>query len=118
MNTKIELQGQPGVMACTAKSIPGFPGAQFTLAYPEAIGDMAGPYWFGTIKPSWESRADGSWISRGEQAGQLSYEITMTASADSVTSHFKLTNHSETTWKQGMAFNCFQCAGDNSIRDH
>ena len=105
-------------MACIASEIPTFPGSTFTLAYPEAIGDTAKPVWYGSIKPTWEERPDGVWFSRGEQAGELAYEITMTPGDDSVTSHFKLTNHSSRTWQQGMAFNCFQCARENSIRDN
>lgn len=114
----IKLQGQPGVMACIARDIPTFPGSTFTLAYPEAIGDAASPVWYSSIKPSWDETADGAWMSRGEKATELVYEITIKPSHDSVTSHFKLTNLSERTWKQGMAFNCLQCARESSIRDN
>jgi len=114
----IKLQGQPGVMACTASDIPAFPGGTFTLAYPEAIGDANAPVWFSSIKPTWEAGSAGSWISRGEKLGQLAYELRMTPSAESVTSRFHLTNQSKTTWQQGMAFNCFQCDKDHSIRDN
>lgn len=104
-------------MACTASAIPAFPGGRFTLAYPEAIGDAADPCWFSTIKPTWEAK-DNVWISRGDQANQLHYELTMTAGPDSVTTQFILTNLSGKTWRQGMAFNCLQCAQENSIRDN
>lgn len=114
----MKLQGHPGAMACSVTGVQGFPDVQFTLGYPEAIGDIAGPFWFGTIKPVWEARADGSWLCRGEQPGQLTYEIHMIPGEDSVTSRFTLTNRSDRTWKQGMAFNCLQCAGDPWIRDH
>jgi hypothetical protein len=115
---QIKLKGQPGIMACTVTDIPTFPGESFTIAYPEAIGDVAQPFWFGTIKPKWEERANGVLISTGEQAGELSYEMTVTPGVDAVKADFKLTNHSRHTWKQGMAFNCFQCAAAPSIRDH
>jgi len=105
-------------MACSVTDVRGFPGVQFTLGYPEAIGDIAGPFWFGTIKPVWEERADGAWLCRGEQPGQLTYEILMIPGEDSVTSRLTLTNRSDRTWKQGMAFNCVQCSGDPWIRDH
>ena len=105
-------------MACTASEIPAFPDGRFTLAYPETIGDAADPVWFSSIKPTWEPGADGVWISRGSQPGQLAYELTMTPGSDNVTTEFRLTNQSKTTWKQGMAFNCFQCDKDHSIRDN
>jgi hypothetical protein len=105
-------------MACTLSDVPAFPGATFTLGYPEAIGDAAAPYWFGSIKPTWEARDDGSWLSRGEQPGELAYELTVSAGTDVVTSRFRLTNRSPRTWRNGMAFNCFQCAGDSAIRDN
>jgi hypothetical protein len=114
----IKLHGQPGAMACTATEIPGFPRGRFVLAYPEAIGNAAAPCWFGTIKPTWEERPNGVWISRGEQSGQLDYQMTVTPGTDCVTTEFKLTNRSELTWQQGMAFNCFQCAFESSIRDN
>lgn len=115
---QIQLQGQPGVMACTATGVPAFPGERFTLAYPEAIGDAARPYWFGEIKPKWEQRDKGTWVSTGEQPGELSYILTVTPGDDVVTSHFKLTNLSNRIWAQGMAFNCFQCGAAPSLRDH
>lgn len=115
---KIKLQGQPGVMACIASEIPAFPGGTFTLAYPEAIGDTANPVWYRSIKPTWEELEGGSWVSRGKQAGELAYAITLTPGSDCVTTHFKLTNQSDRVWQQGMAFNCFQCAKENSIRDN
>ncbi len=114
----IKLHGQPGVMACTASEIPTFPGGSFTLAYPEAIGDTADPVWYGKIKPTWEAAENGVWISRGRQPNQLAYELTMTPEADRVTSRIRLTNLSTTTWKQSMAFNCFQCDKDSHVRDN
>ena len=114
----LKLQGQPGVMACTASAIPAFPGGTFTLAYPEAIGDAANPVWYGSLSPTWEAHSDGTWISRAEKPDQLAYELTMTPGPDRVTSRFRLTNQGKTTWKQGMAFNCFQCDKDHNIRDN
>lgn len=114
----IKLQGQPGVMACTASEIPVFPGGTFTLAYPEAIGDANDPVWYSSLRPTWEPTTDGAWISRAEKSGRLTYEVSMTPGPDRVTSRFRLTNQGKTTWKQGMAFNCFQCANDSTIRDN
>ena len=116
--TKIKLEGHPGDMTCALTNIPAFPGEKFTFGYPEAIGDVAAPFWFWQIKPTWEPRADGMWVSNGEQSGELAYAMTVTAEEDVVTTRFKLTNHSSRTWSQGMAFNCFQCAKAPSIRDH
>ena len=114
----IKLQGQPGVMACTASEIPALPGSTFTLAYPEAIGDADAPVWFSSIKPTWEAGADGAWISRGAQPGRLAYDLALTPGPDCVTTRFRLTNQGKSTWKQGMAFNCFQCDKDHTIRDN
>jgi hypothetical protein len=114
----IKLNGQPGAMACAVTEVPAFPGERFTLGYPEAIGDVAGPFWYNRIKPKWEEREKGVWVSTGEQPGQVSYVMTLTPGEDTVTAHFKLTNHSQKAWAQGMAFNCFQCAGAPSLRDH
>ena len=115
---RIQIQGLPGIMACTVTDVANFPGENFTIAYPEAIGDVAKPIWFGTIKPSWAARANGVWFSTGELAGELTYEMTVTPGTDVVTTEFKLTNLSSRTWTQGMAFNCFQCGAAPSIRDH
>ena len=114
----IKLQGKPGEMACTVSEVPAFPGGIFNLGYPEAIGDANDPVWFSSIKPTWEKNKDGSWISRGTQAGQVTYELTLTPDPDSVTSRFQLTNQGKTPWRQGMAFNCFRCDEDHSIRDN
>jgi hypothetical protein len=115
---RIKLQGQPGAMACAVTDVPAFPGERFTLGYPEAIGDVAGPFWYGSIKPKWEERPDGVWVSTGEQPGQLSYVMTLSPGEDAVTARFQLTNLSPRTWAQGMAFNCVQCSGAPSLRDH
>jgi hypothetical protein len=105
-------------MSCTLVDVPAFPGEGFGLGYPEAIGDVAAPYWFGSIKPTWEERPEGVWVSRGAQPGELSYTMTVTPGEDCVTAHFALKNESKRAWSNGMAFNCFQCGGAPSIRDH
>jgi len=105
-------------MACAVTEVPAFPGESFTLGYPEAIGDAAAPHWYGSIKPRWDAGQDGAVVSVGEQPGQLSYHITVVPGEDCVTAHFRLTNLSSRTWAQGMAFNCVQCAGASSVRDH
>lgn len=115
---KIRLAGQNGVMACAVTDVPAFPGEAFTLGYPEAIGDAAAPYWYGSIKPRWESGDDGTWVSSGEQPGQLAYTMKLIPGDDFVTTSFTLTNLSDRTWTQGMAFNCLQCAAAQSVRDH
>jgi len=114
----IKLQGHPGKMACTATEIPGFPGSRYVLAYPESIGDAGNPSWYGGINPTWEESPSGAWISRGEQAGHLTYELTMSPGTDCVTTEFKLTNLGKKTWQHGMAFNCLQCAYDADVRDN
>lgn len=115
---RIQLAGEPGAMACHLVSVPAFPGERFTLGYPEAIGDVARPEWFSSIKPRWSSGDHGVWISRGEQPGELSYTLTFTPEEDVVTCALEVTNLSERTWSAGMAFNCFQCGAAPSVRDH
>lgn len=115
---RLRLQGQPGAMACAVTDVPAFPGERFTLGYPEAVGDAAGPYWFGSIKPAWEERDDGVWISKGEQPGQVSYVMTLTPSEDAVTAHFRLTNHSATgsgSWPPCRSLGC-SCSRTASTR--
>jgi len=68
---KIRLRGTPGEMVCAVTEVPAFPDGQFTLGYPEAIGDVAGAFWPGSIRPTWEALPDGAWVSRGELPGQL-----------------------------------------------
>ncbi len=115
---RIKLKGHPGVMACTVSEVPLFPGESFTIAYPEAIGDAAKPFWFGSIKPTWDELENGAWCSAGEQPGELSSVLTVTPGDDVVTTRLALTNHSTYSWSQSMAFNCFQCGAAPSIRDH
>lgn len=113
----VTLNGQPGHMACRVANIAAFPGAVFTLGYPEAVGDAAAAHWFGAIRPSWEAREDGTLVSKGEAPGKLSYTLTLTPGEDTVDAYYVLTNLGTRPWKQGMAFNCFQCATP-ALRDH
>jgi hypothetical protein len=105
-------------MAADATGIPGFGDARYVIAYPEAIGEADQATWYGEMEPTWEEMDEGAWMSRGTKDGELTYEMTMRPGADCVTSHFKLTNLSDRTWAQSMAFNCLQCAYDNTIRDN
>jgi len=115
---RIKLVGEPGAMRCKVTEVPAFPGERFALGYPEAVGDAARAYWFTQIKPEWEKRERGVLVSAGEYSGQVSYVMTLTPEAETVTVHFQLTNQSKNTWKQGMTFNCVQCADAPSLRDH
>jgi hypothetical protein len=74
--------------------------------------------WFGGLKPSWERRSDGIWISRGQRRGELSYVMTVRPQEDCVETRYKLTNESPRTWEHSLAFNCVQCGSLPEIRDH
>lgn len=114
----ISCAGIQGEMSCRLFDIPLFPGRETFLGYPEAIGDAARAVWFGGLRPIWEAREDGVWISRGRRQGELSYEITVTPGEDFVECRFRLTNESSRAWKESLAFNCFQCGMVPEIRDH
>jgi len=115
---QIRIEPIPNSMVCRLTDIPAFPGARFGLGYPEAIGDAAQACWFNLIRPDWE-RANGgeSWQSIGSVAGELSYSLLVTPADDVVVVRLTLTNESDRTWRQSLAFNCFQC-GSAPIRDH
>ena len=114
----IKITGREGVMACHLSDIPAFPGERFTLAYPEAIGDVSNPAWYNHINPTWQEGENGIWISKGELPRQLSYTLIFTPEEDAVTCELSVTNLGKKPWKRGMAFNCFQCGAAPSIRDH
>jgi hypothetical protein len=115
---RIQLDAHDGHAACRISNVSAFPGDHFSIACPEAIGDSSAPLWSRDLQTVWEKREHGILAATGGKAGQLSYKLTLTPSADAVKCEIELTNPGETTWPQGMAFNSFQCGSAPSIRDH
>lgn len=115
---RMRIEGIPGGMGATITDIPAFPGACFSIGFPEAIGDAAQTCWPNAIVPQWEQLDNGVWRSTGRKDGELSYTLTLTAAEDVLDAHFALKNESDRTWAQSLAFNCFQCGGVPAVRDH
>lgn len=116
---RIRFEPAQGQMAGSLTQIPAFPGERFGLGFPEAIGDAARACWFGSLTPHWEQQADSDvWQCTGRKEGELAYTIVITPHEDAVDARFTLTNESNRTWSQSLAFNCFQCGAAASVRDH
>jgi len=115
---RIRIIARSGSMGANLTNIPAFPGENFGLGFPEAIGDMNRTYWFNLLKPDWRELDDGVWecVCRGD--GELSYWITLTPGEDMVEAKLGVTNESDRDWPGSLAFNCFQCGGAPSIKDH
>jgi hypothetical protein len=104
----------PHALACPA----AFPGEGFGIGFPEAIGDAARAHWPPGLTVDWRRTEDGRWEQIGRAEGELSYSLVVTPHEDCLDIHQTLTNESPRTWTQSLAFNCFQCGGAPSIRDH
>jgi hypothetical protein len=115
--TKIRFTPVQGQMAGIVEDAPAFPGDRFSLGFPEAIGDAAQALWYGSIQPEWKQAARGRWVSTGRQNGVLTYSLAITPHDDYVDADITLTNDGKQAWKQGMAFNCFNC-GSSILRDN
>ena len=115
---KIRFEGHQGQMGGSITEIPAFPNEGFGLGYPEAIGDAAQACWFGSIHPEWQEGGGGVWTCSGRKEGEVSYTMRITPREDVIDVHQTLTNESDRIWEQSLAFNCFQCGGAPSIRDH
>jgi hypothetical protein len=114
---RIRVEAAQGQMAAVLSDVPAFPGERFVLGFPEAIGDAARAVWYGDIKPQWRQTDDGAWESTGEMPGELRYRLLITPYEDHVDAVTTLTNCSDRVWRQGMAFNCFNC-GSSVLRDN
>lgn len=113
----IKVRGVPRNMAMQIFDVPAFPGNPFGGSFPEAIGDSARSFWYGTIQPEWSTAAD-RLVSKGEQPGELEYTVTVTTTDETVDIVTELTNRSGKPWKQSHAFNCFSPIGAVDVRDH
>ena len=116
--SRIRVVGLPGNMACIVSEAQAFPGESFGFGLPEAIGDTARTFWFGSIKPDWREMADGAWRSTGRQAGELSYTLDVVPGEDTVDIRIEVCNESDRVWAQSHAFNCINCGGAPSVADH
>ncbi len=116
--SRISLQGIPGNMACVVSNVPAFPGDSFSFGIPEAIGDTAQTYWFGSIKPDWVRLGDGAWRSVGKHFNELSYTMDVIPGEDTIDIRIELRNDSPRHWRQSHAFNCINCGGSPALADH
>jgi hypothetical protein len=113
----IRFQPMPNAMGGSFTDIPTFPGAQFGIGYPEAIGDAARACWPNVLTAQCEQLDAGAWRCTGRKEGEVRYTMTITPAEHVVDIHFKVTNESDRPWEQSLAFNCFSC-GAPEIRDH
>jgi len=115
---RIRLAPTAGQMMAGVLDVPCFPGEQFGMGFPEAIGDASRPVWAGGIAPTWEEREVGAWECSGTLGGEVSYRLRLTPHEDLVHVSQQVTNLSDRVWEQSMAFNCFSCGSAPSARDH
>jgi len=104
---KIKFYGIPERMNSRITNVPGFEGDVFGLNFPESIGSSENSLWFRQVTNSWEELEEGRWLGRGFKEGTLDYSIEVSVHEDHVDFVLKLTNLSDETWNQTMAFNCF-----------
>ncbi|MFD3873701.1 hypothetical protein [Streptomyces sp. NPDC058623] len=108
-----------GTMSAWLSEVPAFPGARFSLAFPEAIGDAASAVWYTTLVPKWEQQEARIWRATGRQPGRLAYEMMVDLSLDdAVVVSYTLDNESDHHWENALAFNCLSCGGARDVRDH
>lgn len=115
---RIQISANTGNMGAWLTQIPAFPGENFGLGFPEAIGDIARGCWFNNIRPEWRNLGDGVWEQVCRADGELSYAVTLIPGEDFVDARLQVTNESDRNWTQSFAFNCFQAGGAPSIRDN
>jgi hypothetical protein len=115
----VKLEPVLGTMSSWLSEVPAFPGARFSLGFPEAIGDAAAAAWYTTLVPEWEQVDADTWVANGRQAGELRYSMTVDlSSGDAVTVSYELENESSRHWDDALAFNCLSCGGAWDVRDH
>ncbi|MFI6817479.1 hypothetical protein ACIBG7_34130 [Nonomuraea sp. NPDC050328] len=106
-------------MSAWLSEVPAFPGARFSLAFPEAIGDAAAAVWYTTLVPEWEQPDARLWQATGRRPGELAYRMTVDLSGDdAVVVSYTLTNESDRPWRHALAFNCLACGDAWDVRDH
>ena len=115
---RMRFTPRPNHMSGTIGDVPTFPGDQFGLNCPEAIGDMARGVWLNRAKPQWRELDNGVWENTGSWPNEMSFSQTITPGEDTLDVRIRLTNKSKRTWVRGMAFNCFSCGSSPSIRDY
>lgn len=115
----MKLEPIAGTMSAWLSEVPAFPGARFSLGFPEAIGDAASALWYTTLVPKWERPDAHIWQATGRQPGELAYQMTVDLSAgDAAVVSYTLKNESERHWQNALAFNCLSCGGAWDVRDH
>jgi hypothetical protein len=115
----VKLEPVLGTMSSWLSDVPAFPGARFSLGFPEAIGDAAAACWYTSLVPEWEQVDGTTWVANGRQPGELRYAMTVDLSAgDAVQVSYTLENESDRHWDNALAFNCLSCGGAWDVRDH
>ena len=115
----MRLEPVAGTMSAWLSEVPAFPGARFSLGFPEAIGDAAAAAWYTTLVPEWEQPDSDVWRATGRQPGELRYEMTVDlSSGDAALVSYTLENESDRPWQNALAFNCLSCGGAWDVRDH
>lgn len=115
----MKLEPIAGTMSSWLSEVPAFPGARFSLGFPEAIGDAAAAVWYTTLVPEWEQPDTHIWQATGRQPGELRYQMTVDLSSDdAVAVSYTLENESDRNWQNALAFNCLACGGAWDVRDH
>lgn len=115
----MKLEPVAGTMSAWLSEVPAFPGARFSLGFPEAIGDADATCWYTTLVPEFTQLDATTWLAIGRQPGELRYEMTVDLSAgDAVGVRYVVENESDRDWDQALAFNCLSCGGAWDVRDH
>jgi len=114
----IKFYGIPEKMNARITDVPGFEGDVFKLNFPESIGSSHDALWYGQVENSWEELEGGNWLGHGIKEGTLEYTIEVSIHPDHVDFILRLTNLSNDSWPETMAFNCFNNGQATSIRDH
>lgn len=112
----------PDSMAGTLFDAPGFPGEEFPVGFPEAVGDWARPAWYGGLRPTWSApdpaAPDEAARCQARVEGELEYRMIVRAGEDFAEFEIELTNLSDRAWGRGMAFNCVKGGDAPSFKDH
>lgn len=118
MSPRIKFTGEATRMNSRISNVPGFGDDVFRLNFPEAIGPTDNRQIHTSIDCSWKELENGDWIQNGRVENMLEYVIEVSVYEDHVDYVQRLTNTSDVTWQQTMAFNCFNNGSAPSVRDH
>lgn len=118
MTGRIRFTPEHGTQFGRLTEVPAFPDDTFVLNVPEAIGDIARAQWYAMVSTNWRELGAGAWEGSATSEGELSFTCEVRPGTGVVDVTTVVTNLSDRTWADALAFNCLAMYDAPSIRDH